>query len=390
MALDITNDAIINRLKNKFEDLFLDFDDFVHILKTHKAILSGSFLLQTIKNCEYSDYDLDIYVLGDKQNFKLETLLNALYNAALSKMIIKYLDKSKKLANNQLCINSHKHKIKMPSDLGITSVVRMSNMSYGSNIYIKGISAITKSEDDNVWGNCTDLSNALSYIQIIYIDPTKYDKLENFITDSVDFDFCRNYFDGDLVFMQKPESIFMVDYNHKISSIHELYFSSSRIDKYNKRGYCIKVNYNNELYNLLIINKKYKDEFKQLNEQTVDNLIIINYNHTHSRNFISSSLPIELFDIPNSVNKCIIYGYNYNVKLTNIPSCLSILDTYIFSIGVSEKIAHTFKTKKKLYYYDFSKAINFIIHPDMKCNKTVLDTKIPFGCKIFMNDIQLN
>ena len=387
--MENTNSAIVKRLRNKFEDLYLNFDDFVDLLKTHKAILSGSFLLQTIKNCEYSGFDLDIYVLGERQNTTFEMQLNALYNSALSKMIIKHLDKSKKLAKNAHFIHDEKKALKMPPNLGIASVVRMMKTGYNGHVHIKGVSAITKSDDDNVWGHCADLTNTLSYIQIVYIDPKKYDKLEDFIIESVDFDFCRNYFDGDTVFMQKPESIFAPDYIHKISTIHELYYKSHRIDKYNKRGYHIKVSYNDELYHLIILNDSYKEEFIKLNEEIVDNLMIVNFNSSLSKNyFLEKEKELILSYIPNSVNKCVIYGYDFNINLNNIPSSLSILNSYVFT-KYGEKPAHTFKTGKILYY---AKMMNIAISrpKNASCDKKILNTKIPFGCKIFLNEELLN
>jgi hypothetical protein len=384
--MDITSTALISRLKNKFDDLYLNFDDFVHILRTHKAILSGSFLLQTIKNCEYSSYDLDIYVLGDGENIQLEAQMNALYNNALNKMVIYCPSETEQLAGFDSIILNEKKNIRMPANLGIKSVIRMMKSSYNGHIYIKGVSAITKSIDglNNAWGYSDYLNNALSYIQIVYIDSKKYNDLKDFIMDSVDFDFCRNYFDGDMVYIQRPESIFVSDYIHKISSIHELYYSSHRIDKYNKRGYHIKVDYNGELYDLIMGNVNYKNEFEKLNEYQIDNLIIINFNNVFSKNyFLRNREKIELNNIPSSVNKCIIYGYEDNIELDNMPTCLVSLHIWGFE-KYSEFIAHIFKTGKKLYYADESnkRTKDFIVK--------ILKIKISFGCKIFFNKSEIN
>lgn len=81
---------IIERLKKKFMDFDINFEEFNDLLQTHNAFITGSFMLQVIQNEFYpaQSYDIDIFTFGEK-NKELEIQLNNIISKSILHKIIK-------------------------------------------------------------------------------------------------------------------------------------------------------------------------------------------------------------------------------------------------------------------------------------------------------------
>jgi len=81
---------IIERLRTKFKDFDVNFEQFNELLIKNNAFISGSFLLQVIQDEFYpsTTYDIDIFTFGEK-NIKFENEINKIIKKSILKKILK-------------------------------------------------------------------------------------------------------------------------------------------------------------------------------------------------------------------------------------------------------------------------------------------------------------
>lgn len=81
---------IIERIKRKFIEFDVDFEQFNELLIKNNAFISGSFLLQVIQDEFYpaATYDIDIFTFGEK-NIKFENEINDIIKKSILKKILK-------------------------------------------------------------------------------------------------------------------------------------------------------------------------------------------------------------------------------------------------------------------------------------------------------------
>jgi hypothetical protein len=72
------NQVLINKINDRLKYIFQDqYDNFKLALKTDKAVISGSFIIQCILGETWSNSDIDIYV--PEKNSKLQDFFILLY-----------------------------------------------------------------------------------------------------------------------------------------------------------------------------------------------------------------------------------------------------------------------------------------------------------------------
>lgn len=81
---------IIERIRTKFIEFNVDFEQFNELLLKNNAFISGSFLLQVIQNEFYpaATYDIDIFTFGEK-NIKFENEINDIIKKSILQKILK-------------------------------------------------------------------------------------------------------------------------------------------------------------------------------------------------------------------------------------------------------------------------------------------------------------
>jgi len=81
---------IIERIRTKFIEFDVNFEEFNELLQKYNAFISGSFLLQVIQDEFYKagTYDIDIFTFGEK-NIKFENEINDIIKESIIKKILK-------------------------------------------------------------------------------------------------------------------------------------------------------------------------------------------------------------------------------------------------------------------------------------------------------------
>lgn len=396
--MSLTQPELINKLKIRFNELDVDFDEFCKILIKYNAFISGSFLLQIIQNKYFDNSDIDIYTFGEQNKLLDYELANFLSKIIVDKIKNNKnknnkLNDSNKIYDDDLFFkhdpffdeNSYTDHFKINSVKSIQQTISKPIMNFNLlkesrpiKIYnhYKNIKSVTRNDitcphysfaEINAIVNF-ESNNVLSKYQLIYYDNTKYNSpLE--IIEGFDFDFCKNYFDGKIFYVKNFESINTSSYIIDLTKPRIYKNQNKRIVKYIERGFDIYAKYNNDIYNIIYLSNECPDKIKyskELNEEMI-NLIIICDNAQFDITSVLNNLPINL-------EKLIIYTYSHTNIIDNLPTNLQELRLYIWK---QNNVNNDIYLKKKDY--------------DEKYDEIVQTTKnnikrTPFDCKIFIND----
>ena len=366
--MDLTQELIIiERLKQKFIEFDIDFDDFCNLLIDNNAFLSGSFLLQVIQNRFFTgeEYDIDIFTFGEKNKTFEINIKNLLKNAICKKHIL---------------IN-HKNKITHISDGefldSVDSQVTIFDRYKQINRCIKNkIHLNIEDYESNKIKNIVDFECFLKTLhkhQLIYYDD-KTHKIPEDIIAKFDFDFCANYFDGKKIFVKNYDSINSSSCTLNLKRQRIYNNENNRIIKYKKRGYNINAKFGDDIYEISYLTTDKDNKLKIMSNDlsSAQNLIIIcancNIDITNYLNNLSADL-----------EKIIIYSHPAKSTIENLPSSVKELRLYIWKSGTGTIGDTIIKDKRRL------KRINEehkIVIENAICNIK----KVPFDCEIFIND----
>jgi hypothetical protein len=319
------------RLENILNELGLNYDVFSKILIKYNAIVSGSFLLQVIKNVFYPKTDIDIYVFGNVINEELQTEIKELFGNAIKKH-------NKKINIGENTVNFVNYLIDRTN--------RIFNTGYDA--YASIVPLIYVNE-------LSGLNTNVEKIQICYIDPTYCDdqNYDYLLLNHYDFDFCANYWNGTDIYVKDINSINSSSCIYTISKLCLRNRELVRICKYLDRGFDIKIKFNDEIYQT-------KFEPKYNEEQDVipvdipecNNLILI---HRYQGNFDTRFFNYD--NLPVQLKKLIIYSFpRESVLSENLP------------VGLEEI---------RFYSHSYEK----------KSNKKYKINKLPFGCSVYIDDV---
>lgn len=154
--IEIKNNTIVNKLKKFFTNN--QILEFLQHLNTN-TIISGSFILSTILNENYSNTDIDIYVdnqfdyirlikflVRSKYTLKGNILDNFSYNYLINNNLIIYVDTFIKTTNNNIKIDVIycKNNIKVIENFDLDIVKNFYN---GSNFYVYDLTKILYKTD---------------------------------------------------------------------------------------------------------------------------------------------------------------------------------------------------------------------------------------------------
>jgi hypothetical protein len=410
-------DLVIYRLKKRFEELDIDFDKFNDILKSHNAFISGSFLLQIIKNDFYQNcsYDLDIYTFGTKNNILEKDIFNLIKGSIVNKINNNHVNviKQRITSNDNNNDNDNDNDINDNNKEDVIKnivFIKSDLLKNWSKLYQKlylpktgeaQIKFYQRNSDNKIFNNYKNINECKTYsigirtdydfnkinaivnfglkseilnkYQLIYYDDTNY-KTPLDIINNFDFDFCANYWNGVELYIKNYDNILQNKCILNINKPRIFNYQNKRIVKYIKRGFNIKINYNDNLYDVIYINEKINGEF---NESI--NLMIICEDR-----FVDIYTAIT--NLPTSLEKLIIYTYGHNNIIDNLPSSLLELRLYIWKIfnGGHENYINTQQIDQK-YIDQLEKEHNNIINI---AHDNIL--KLPFDCKVYINDELLN
>lgn len=181
MTTQLNIKGFYTALHNRLEEKGINFEQFIEWLKTNKAIIAGSYILQVLIGEKWKGSDIDVYIMG----YDYTPLPNA-------KLAYSEIYKPKNYKNND--------------------ILRVTEWSIGD-------------KDDP------------TTVQIMNISPVVHSNLTKFI-DLYDLDFCKVIFDGSKLNIMYPESIktrtsvynCITDWNGR---------KDYRTQKYIKRGFKI-------------------------------------------------------------------------------------------------------------------------------------------------------
>jgi hypothetical protein len=337
MDISYEHDEIIKRLKLIIDQTLFDSNIFFDFISKYKICLSGSLLLQAITDEKYDNFDIDLFVLGDK-NPELETEFKS------------------------LCVT-----------IG-NAVITFHELLIANNNYpALGLKSITECEG-------TFKIPELKSVQIIYIDENEFDNVGEYVK-LFDLDICANYFDGVSLFIENLDHIInnealLKNKNNNINFV-ETYKNrlitkrtEKRIVKYYRRGYKIKL-FLNEYYDVYIANTNmYTNNAEQDNILSTSKKILIIYEKPDG--LIGKQL-VNYNKLSDDISLLMIYSYKYDDDLSTLPHNLKKIMIYN-GCHFYESVKKNFNTEAKISYFD-------------KLNKENIDKiKVPFGCELYVNN----
>lgn len=435
---------IIERLENKFIEFDINFAQFNQILQKHNAFISGSFLLQVIQNEFYpaKSYDIDIFTLGEK-NMELEKEINNIIKKSILTKIIKkkisiielnYFEE-KELLNEMEIRNKKKKeqteleekKLKDKIDHYINPIIttedtNLDNINYDYSIDInvnllknwKNLHALYGLPEKDTINICIDdynqtvinkyksvnecnkkvvqverdynfdkineivdftiTNDIMSKYQLIYYNNEKHKTPEDIIN-CFDLAFCANYWDGKKLFIKDYDSIKSKSAILNLTESRIYNNKNKRIVKYIKRNFDIKITYNEKTYNILYVENDTNINKEKYKNTT--NLIILLNNERITIKHIIDNLPDEL-------ERLIIYTYNHKTIIDNLPITLQELKLYLWKIGDGYE-SGSYVNTSPVYNENYLKKINDNFKK--KINDAVKNIKkIPFDCIVYIND----
>lgn len=327
MEISYQTNEIITRIKNKIDLLLFDSNKFFDFITKYKIFLSGSLLLQTIKDVEYDSFDIDLFVMGEEN----KELLSELKSICITEL-------NTSIKFNQLLIKKNDY-----SSLELNSIV-----------------------------NCKGeyKSDKLESIQIIFIDETKYENVEKYI-DLFDLDICANYYDGNNLFIKNLEGIInnigTFNAQQKIGSRLISKRTEKRIIKYYARDFNIKLLLD-ECYDIYITDTNiYTNNDFHNNILLTSKHILIIYTKPDGT-FLNQYANYN--KLSNNLEKIIIYSYKYDEDISNLPINLKKITIYnsahfnVLDGDAIEKFNNLTKT-----------------------DNDKIKSKVPFGCEFYLNDL---
>ena len=403
---------IIERLKQKFSEYNINFEEFCKLLVENNAFLSGSFLLQVIQNKFFDDInsDIDIYTFGNKNKHLEKSIKYLIKNAIIKKMNngnfkseVSDDEKTTKSEKNDVYIDTYEFADDDSMDEGFLNNKAETNKikkdEHNWNIYIeplkqnieiinkyKGIVRCQRLEFEARLYNYTKINeivdfeiaqNLLCKYQLIYFDEEKYKRAFDIINNfDFDFDFCANYFDGKKIFIKNYSSIKSASCILNLTQPRIYNNQKNRILKYMLRGYEITARHNNNDYKIIYVDSQ-NNTIVDI-EPNVTNLIIICKDAKTNINQIMAGLPVE-------IERIIIYTYPCKTKMDNLPSSLKELRLYIWipysgTQSLAGRIDPRTTESWELYNY-FCEEHKSHIEEAISNIK-----KIPFSCEIYIND----
>lgn len=358
---------IIERLKQKFFEFDINFDDFCNLLIDNNAFLSGSFLLQVIQNRFFTgeEYDIDIFTFGEKNKTFEENIKNLLKNAICKKHILINHE------NNITHISDGEFLECVESQVTIFDRYKQINRCIKNKIHLN-----IEDYESNKIKNIVDFecfNKTLHKHQLIYYDDKKYKIPEDIIT-NFDFDFCANYFDGKIIFVKNYDSINSASCTLNLERQRIYNNENKRIIKYIKRGYNINAKFDDDIYEILYLTTDKNNELKPMSNDlsNAQNLIII-------CDSVCIDITNYLKNLSSHLEKIIIYTYPTKSIIENLPSSVKELRLYIWKSGTGIIGDTLIKEKRRIKLLNEEHKI--VIENAISNIK-----KIPFDCKIFIND----
>ena len=89
--MNIQENLVITRINKNLHDLGINFKDFNGFLKKYNIVLSGSFLLKAITNNTYEFYDIDLYILGNRNEILEDEITKSFINLSISNICLTFL-----------------------------------------------------------------------------------------------------------------------------------------------------------------------------------------------------------------------------------------------------------------------------------------------------------
>lgn len=327
--MNYNTEELLDKLKNRVNELEINFNKLTNIVKEHKILLSGSFLLQVITDKIFNNYDIDLFIFGYR-NLILEDKINALL-----------------VENHSNYLGTHN--IERFED----SKFNKKNTSKSIDYEITGIDSITS------FSFCLNKFQKLKKIQLIYMDYTRFDVLSDCIK-NFDFDICMNYWDGKDIFIHHPKAIqkHTATLYANNSSLVLTERQERRIKKYYHRNYDIMINFIklNITYVLVVTGYEKQNQLSSFNLKC-KNLMILYLTDN------SISIQQKYSNLLNEVENLIVYKFGIYDQLDNLPSNL-----------------------KKLIIYDETKFKEHTKEIKKYLKEKYSKIKIPFGCEFLIND----
>lgn len=429
---------IIERIRSKFIEFDVDFDQFNNLLQKYNAFISGSFLLQVIQNEFYFGSDIDIFTFGEK-NINFENEINDIIKKSFLQKILKKniniikepiktrgaideniidlyqsmiksgpsmidLDELNEYPNNNKIVNKNADIDKIDFNRPISLNTKLikgwkpDNTDF-VNMGFKCISCYEKIEskyksinrcsetlltifDNDKKYNCHKINEIVEFVLsdniISKYQIIYYDetiKTPEDILEGFDFEFCANYWDGKKLFIKNLNSINSKSGILNLNKPRIYKNQNKRIVKYIDRNFKININYNGDIYEVICLDNMNLKKTKI--SDTTSNLVLI------LRDSYLSIKPI-LDNLPFGLEKLIIYTHNNEEIIDNLPITLQELRLYLWNYGSG--IEEGFKTKK--CQSGWEKHIKTMKKSDMaKENNAIKNLKkIPFGCNVYVND----
>jgi len=246
---------IINNLKNIFED---DYNSFVLAINRAKAIISGSFIIQSILNEKWHESDIDIYVEYDKNN-KYAGILEEFLGSKTNDYVDGYYH-------------------------------RFDDIHSTRNYYFKKNYTIQLVKIYTTINCCRNCMQNLTCINDIKCTGKKSQTLWDHVNNT-GFEACKNmiYFNDDLNLEAKLKEYKQIINKCTVFTILDTEDFLFRINKYSRRGFFFKPKYNKLLCLEYLWRKLYNLQIKKTNNlkhscisaQCLLKLFYRNINHYH-------------------------------------------------------------------------------------------------------------
>lgn len=218
---NVFNEIIADKIEKRLKSYVEDYDEFLIFMKSTKAFISGSFIIQTILDERFEGSDIDIYIPTANNKTELEVTQDFKDFAKLSEY--KFYD----------------------ADAQMTSVKihRLVN-------YFGPIPGQTEASQSYRWYSLRSFYKnkyqlAERKLQLIYVDiDNDQQSIIDYLTEYYDFDICKNFYQNRKVYTTKLNQIFNKQLNFKLSQHHwKTDRTVDRAIKYQNRGFTIINNY---------------------------------------------------------------------------------------------------------------------------------------------------
>lgn len=200
-------DFVVN-FKRKLMGFGVEYPDkFIDVLKKYSAIISGSFVLNTILGCDWESGDIDVYTINSGP--RIAPIIKDI-------MVSSGADEAK-IDDRTVDYND--------IDRVFTTKISVMEFVMGENaIEIGSVYTII----------CTNSNMQQIKIQLITLNGLSKEDIYTYINSSFDFGFCKNTFDGDSLIVMDRKSVIMK--KCYIGNCDKPKIKFERIIKYTRRG----------------------------------------------------------------------------------------------------------------------------------------------------------